>query len=556
MKRFWFICRSGVLGLSVAWLTGIHPCGADLRAAAPEPGHPILQAPPIQAAELRARAKAEKACSTDKLLCFAETYEAAARHTAFGQWETLEGGRARWTLFVHAPGATNVNLGLADVALPASGVLRISTGDGCAVAGPYHEGDLAADGQLWTPVLPGDFIVVEAEMPEEARADFSLTISCVNSGFLDVAGRPEAAATEAEKQGWCNIDVACPLAAAWQDPVRSVGRCTVLGRYLCTGTLVMNQRADFRPFFLTANHCVSSIYAARSVVVYWNYQSPTCGALGGGSLGQYQSGASLRATHALSDFTLLELDTQPSSAAGVHYAGWDCSGGAVAGAAGIHHPWGDEKAWCYENHALQSTDFASSTVDSGASHWRVPHWEYGTTEDGSSGSGLWEGTTQRIVGQLHGGYSACGNNLSDWYGKLSASWQGGGTSSSRLRDWLDPDNTGLLYMDGRDPAAGSTWDAGYQSLGDGWRRLAWFGDYIPMGGDGWIWHNRHGFLFVPADAASGSIWLFAQDMGWLWTGNTTYPFLYRSSDGAWVWYNGATGPRWFRNMATGVWETW
>jgi hypothetical protein len=99
------------------------------------------------------------------------------------------------------------------------------------------------------------------------------------------------------------------------------------------------------------------------------------------------------------------------------------------------------------------------------------------------------------------------------------------------------------------------WDAGYADIGGGWRRLGWFGDYVPMGSDGWIWHNKHGFFYVPANAVPESIWMFAQDMGWLWTGDGTYPFLYRASDGAWLWYNGSTGPRWFRNMTAGTWES-
>ena len=98
------------------------------------------------------------------------------------------------------------------------------------------------------------------------------------------------------------------------------------------------------------------------------------------------------------------------------------------------------------------------------------------------------------------------------------------------------------------------WDAGYTGIGGGWRRLAWFGDYVPMGGEGWIWHNKHGFFFVAADATPQSIWLDSQDMGWLWTSSTVYPFLYRQNDGAWLWYSGSTGPRWFRNMTNNTWE--
>ncbi len=99
------------------------------------------------------------------------------------------------------------------------------------------------------------------------------------------------------------------------------------------------------------------------------------------------------------------------------------------------------------------------------------------------------------------------------------------------------------------------WDAGYTDLGGGWRRLAWFGDYAVMGLEGWIWHNKHGFFFVAATSTPGDVWLFASDMGWLWTGSATYPFLYRAFPAAWLWYNGATNPRWFMNLTTSQWES-
>ena len=103
-------------------------------------------------------------------------------------------------------------------------------------------------------------------------------------------------------------------------------------------------------------------------------------------------------------------------------------------------------------------------------------------------------------------------------------------------------------------AAASGWDAGYTDLGGGWRRLTWFGDYAVMPEAGWIWHNKHGFFFVAAASTPPDVWLYANDMGWLFTGNTLYPFLYRANDGAWLWYNGATNPRWFRNLTANTWE--
>ena len=100
------------------------------------------------------------------------------------------------------------------------------------------------------------------------------------------------------------------------------------------------------------------------------------------------------------------------------------------------------------------------------------------------------------------------------------------------------------------------WDSGHQNLGGGWRRLEWFGDYVPMGVDGWIWHNRHGFWLASPISTPQSIWLYSQDMGWLWTSSSQYPFVYRANDGAWLWYNGSSNPRWFMNMTAGQWESW
>lgn len=104
--------------------------------------------------------------------------------------------------------------------------------------------------------------------------------------------------------------------------------------------------------------------------------------------------------------------------------------------------------------------------------------------------------------------------------------------------------------------AGNSWDSGYVDIGGGWRRLVWFGDYVPMGGDGWIWHSKHEFLFVPVSGTPQNIWMFTGDQGWLWTSSTQYPFLYRSDPASWLWYNGSSNPRWLMNMTAGRWESW
>ncbi|MEO1655903.1 MAG: hypothetical protein AAFU64_20340, partial [Bacteroidota bacterium] len=55
-----------------------------------------------------------------------------------------------------------------------------------------------------------------------------------------------------------------------------------------------------------------------------------------------------------------------------------------------------------------------------------------------------------IIGQLFGGDAGC-NFLDgpDWYGKISSSWTGDGTSESSLAQWLDPTNSGVLSLPGK-----------------------------------------------------------------------------------------------------------
>jgi hypothetical protein len=97
--------------------------------------------------------------------------------------------------------------------------------------------------------------------------------------------------------------------------------------------------------------------------------------------------------------------------------------------------------------------------------------------------------------------------------------------------------------------------SGATDLGGGWKSLPWFG-YFCVAGGGWIYHNEHGWMYAVGTSAS-SIWLWTADMGWLWTKSTIYPYLYRHSGAAWLWYQvGTSGPRWFMNLNTQNWESW
>lgn len=167
--------------------------------------------------------------------------------------------------------------------------------------------------------------------------------------------------------------------------------------------------------------------------------------LSGGSRADNQSGAIFRAAHDPSDFVLFELTQQPDPGFNVYFSGWNVTGVTPQSAVGIHHPSLDEKAISFDNDPLTGVNIGSG----GVTHWRVGNWEDGTTEPGSSGSGLWDPADRLIVGVLTGGFASCYVIDADYYGMLSVAWDGGGTSASRLRDWLDPIASGVGTLQGR-----------------------------------------------------------------------------------------------------------
>lgn len=105
-------------------------------------------------------------------------------------------------------------------------------------------------------------------------------------------------------------------------------------------------------------------------------------------------------------------------------------------------------------------------------------------QKGSSGSPLID-QNHRVVGQLHGdpNYDRtipfCDQRYGE-YGKFSMSWNYGGSSSTRLRDWLDPDNTSATVLDGLEDGmlsegelpASATWSGSHTLTGN---------IYIPSG---------------------------------------------------------------------------
>ncbi|MCG6117880.1 MAG: hypothetical protein MEQ07_06765 [Aquimonas sp.] len=364
-----------------------------------------------------------------------------------GSWSSPSPGQLRWTLTLDAPQASNLALAFDALRLPAGAELRLFRADDKQPALVYTDADNPVDGQLRTPLIEGASVRLQLDLPEHLRDHARLRLVEAVRGYRD----PLLAIAQA-KSGSCNIDIACPQGDAWREQSRSVAHYTFnsgAGSFVCTGQLVAtgSQTQDLaQPRFLTAQHCLSTASAAASMTFYWRYESPTCRTPGSAASGiplpsnsnsaAIQSGATLLAAHQPTDFTMVQLNSPVPAAANAFWSGWDRRNSAPIGAVGIHHPAGHEKRIAID---LDPLTRSGSCIVSGTedTHWRVGAWEQGTTEQGSSGSGLWRSDSRRLIGVLSGGQASCTNPTGfDCYGALDRGWTGGGASTSRMSDWM------------------------------------------------------------------------------------------------------------------------
>ncbi len=436
-----------LLTLLLAGLLGFAPALAAQQGNG-RAGLPVLRLPAQDNARLLQQELAARKPGRPRT--FAVSLPAAASPATDGKWTTLPDGRAHWQLRVSSPGAKSLNLGFRRFRLPDGAELFLSTDT--RRYGPFTATDNEDHNQFWSPVLPGDALLLELFVPETATDRVELQLATVNHDFEGVLDA---------LSGNCNVDVACgaaddlPMIDDYRDVIRSVAAYTLNGRDQCTGFLINNTDRNGRPLFLTAEHCGVTAGNAPSVVAYWNYQNSTCripGTLASGSRGDgaretFNTGARLRASYSVTDFALLELEEPVHPRAGAFFAGWSrVEAPPTAGALTVHHPNVEEKRISFSFSPLERSTLSGDLLPDGR-FLRVASWDLGSTEGGSSGAPLID-LDGRVRGQLFGGRAFCGNSGDDIFGALWASWTGGGTPDTRLRDWLDPCGTGALTIDG------------------------------------------------------------------------------------------------------------
>jgi lysyl endopeptidase len=225
-------------------------------------------------------------------------------------------------------------------------------------------------------------------------------------GVSQLTSPPSRGFTGLEKSaGACQEDVACIAQPSpeFARAARSVAKLlyTVDGAsYVCTGTLVASPLSgNASAFLLTAKHCIDSMAAARTLNTFWSFEARTCNSAEAAPYVRLSRGA--RLVHAgAGDLVLLQLaEPAPAGAEPTELAATPLSRDDPIIA--LHHPQGAPKKVA-----------AGMVVDAdagGASGLASVGWINGSTEPGSSGSGLLvlRGSKYVLHGVLRGGSSSC-----------------------------------------------------------------------------------------------------------------------------------------------------
>jgi lysyl endopeptidase len=326
-------------------------------------------------------------------------------------WVASPHGGQVTRLSVTSPQAASLRLGLRIRELPAGAELRFtSPGFPGRVVGPVGAEEAMATarslGAYWTPLTEGDTQLVEIWVPDGGDPA-SVRIEVDGASHITAAPSDLFKSTGVGASQSCHEDVSCvaPRNPALAQAARSVAKLVYTENgvtYICSGTLISDGDAASQvPYLYTAAHCIGTQAAAATLNTFWFFEAALCGGKAANDYRQLTGGATLLYANPSGDAALLRLSDRAPE--GAWFSGWD--GAALeAGASlvALHHPAGDLKK-------LSLGQALATTSASGGVRYTTAAWTSGSTEGGSSGSGLFTLSNGEYLlrGGLRGGSASC-----------------------------------------------------------------------------------------------------------------------------------------------------
>ena len=341
-------------------------------------------------------------------------------------WQVSSEGVRTARIVVESPAAKAVRAELSLQGLSEGIRFRFGNPDQDAEAfGPFSAADIDRMSN-WSPVVEGSRIAIDIDLVDGATAAGRVLV-IPHVAHHDVSTYDNGVGLKADdpyvgRSGSCNIDVACvasqlPAAAKTASAVARMVFIFNGNPARCTGQLINSTSSSGQsqqvPYFITANHCIANSTAAGSIQFAWFFQSTACRGTTDPNAKTTVGGGALLYTNVAVDATLLRLNVPPPD--GVFMAGWDATppmpGESIFS---LHHPQGDLTKFSAGTIATygrfcDAVDRNDQCTRPQGSFIQV-NWSQGTTEGGSSGSGVYTVDSSggyRLRGVLHGGGAAC-----------------------------------------------------------------------------------------------------------------------------------------------------
>ncbi|MBK8520727.1 MAG: trypsin-like serine protease [Chitinophagaceae bacterium] len=406
-----------------------------------------------------------------------------------GVWTKLANGGRLWRLMIEVPGAPATNLYFKNFYMPDGAKLYVYNTDKTHVIGAFGSQNNNPSGLFATQHIYNSSFIIEYFEPAGIARPGSFIITEIGNVYN--APRPRKnlnirglVSFDFDDSRSCEVDVNCREGYGWEKQRNSVVRILMKQggyEFWCSGSLVNNTAQDNSGYILTANHCYCTATndEMNQWLFFFNYQANSCdddqrpdksATLVGCT---YLASSSDRTSKDVigSDFQLLELNGAIPAGYNVYYNGWDATGAGSTRGVGISHPKGDTKKIATYNKEITKTGWDD---DDDTTHWGV-RWamtynnNFGCTEDGSSGSPLYN-KAGYVIGQLSGGSSDCRKPDSpylnyDYYGRMMYDWNRNGSRESvQLAPWLDPQNSGTMFLHGKPANSKAPWQWQYTQI--------------------------------------------------------------------------------------------
>ncbi|HET9579459.1 MAG TPA: Ig-like domain repeat protein [Usitatibacter sp.] len=366
------------------------------------------------------------------------------------EWQRLADGSQVAAITVASPSAASVRAGVRIERLPASATVRFQapgadsvyefSGEeiNSVVATNLEAGEDPEQSRVfWSPLVEGDSVVIELQLPAGVDAR-SVRISVPHVSHLLTSPAKDFALPTKSLSGSasCEVDACTAPTPRMNAVARMLFGDGTGNMFFCTGTLLADQDAGSQvPYFLSANHCISTQIAASSLTTYWFFRSAAC--LSPSPSQQLAGGATLLYQTANTDTSFMRLNNTPPQ--GAVFAGWAVGSTPPTGTSitGLHHPAGDYLK--ISNGTIlgyltctppTNGQFSCSMSTASASTFYDTRWTSGITEGGSSGSGLFRDSDGALIGQLYGGTESCTQAGDDIYGRFDVAY------NSALSRWL------------------------------------------------------------------------------------------------------------------------